>query len=218
MQPSRQIIYHQPDGISMEAGKIANIGSSGEPVVVKKEVILIHDAVKAYVPEKKPPKKNWTPTMLYVEETDPVLIERDHHGRHQMPVVFKKPGDKVQLIFVHRFFYGLNPKGDFGKNLIFWVRVIKETFSDESVAVRLELFKRGTPQKIRPEFELKIREGINEGIDVPQFPQAKILFIPRSGESFTPKKNSATPLVSSDEQPYNVETVEGKLKIRRRRL
>lgn len=204
----------------MEAAKQTPAARPNEPTVVKKEVVEIHDAVKSYVPEKKPPKKGFASTMLYVQETDPVLLDRDHYGRYQMPVVFKNPEEKGKLYFVHRYFYGLNPKGDFGKNLIFWVRVIKETFSDESVAVRIELFKRGTPQRLRPEFELKVREGVTDGLDVPQFPTAKIQFIPRAAGDTTPPKKRAPgqQRVESDEQAQNIESVEGKLKIRRRRL
>jgi hypothetical protein len=193
-------------------------GGAGGLFVITHEVIATYDVVKAYVPMKKFRMGKWSQTMDLVDEEDPVLIERGHHQRHQMPVVFKKAGENETLIFVRRYYYGLTG-GNFGKALIFYVRVIKETFSDESIAVRLELFKKGLPQKLQPQFELKIREGGEEGIVVPQFPQARIVFIPRAAQQAAPKTDAVEKTPEEPAAaPLNMEIEEGKIKIVRRRL
>jgi hypothetical protein len=193
-------------------------GGAGRLFVVNHEVIATYDLVKAYVPMKKFRMGKWSQTMDLVDEEDTVLIERGHHQRHQMPVVFKKQGENEPLIFVPRYYYGLT-SGSFGKALVFFVRVIKETFSDESIAVRLELFKKGIPQKLLPQFELKIREGGEEGIVVPQFPHARIVFIPRSTQQSPPKTEVVEkPPGEPAATPLNMEIEEGKIKIVRRRL
>jgi hypothetical protein len=144
------------------------------PTVISKKVLAVLESVIVYAPQSASKTLAGAETMTYEKETDPEKRGLGYEGYYMSPVVFKK--DR-QLYFVNRCFYGLCKK-DFGVKLIFNVAIVEQVFSDNRAEVHLELFKIGNIGSKRPAFKLRVIEVADKGMEIPQFPSARIVFIP----------------------------------------